>query len=152
MKGNWNFFLWGGFLIVVLGLLSYVPFFSLFPVTRDFPWANLALFLIGGWLLTAGWWRAVKQPQRYRGKILGPVFGALSVAGISLFLYGLLIHGRQLPAAAGAPRVGQKAPDFALVDADGKATSLQDLLSSMAGKAGDPKPKAVLLMFYRGHW
>src|SRR5438094_5347539 len=47
MKRRWNFSLWAGFFLVVVGLVSYVPFFALFPVTRDFPWVNLLLFGAG---------------------------------------------------------------------------------------------------------
>ena len=41
MKRSWNPLIWAGFFLVLAGALSYVPFFALFPVTRDFPWANL---------------------------------------------------------------------------------------------------------------
>jgi len=41
MKRRWNISLWVGFFLVVLGLVSYVPFFALFPITRDIRWVNL---------------------------------------------------------------------------------------------------------------
>ena len=50
-KLNWP--IWAGFIIVVAGLFSY-EFFARFPMTRDFPWANLLLFGIGIALLIAG--------------------------------------------------------------------------------------------------
>src|SRR5205809_5317720 len=105
MKRRWNFSLWAGFLLVVVGLVSYVPFFALFPVTRDFPWVNLLFFAGGAVLLCAGLMRAFRQPQLYRGKILGSILAALSAAGISFFAYGLFYVARQLPSAAAAPRV-----------------------------------------------
>jgi peroxiredoxin len=40
-------------------------------------------------------------------------------------------------------RVGQRAPEFALSDVNGKAVTLAQLL---AGK------RSVLLVFYRGYW
>jgi hypothetical protein len=42
-----------GFTIVIVALVSYIPIFTLFPVTRDIPWANYLLFLLGGGLLAA---------------------------------------------------------------------------------------------------
>jgi hypothetical protein len=47
MKRSWNWSLWIGFLFALGGFLSYT-FFAQFPVTRDFPWANLLLFAAGG--------------------------------------------------------------------------------------------------------
>jgi len=44
----------------------------------------------------------------------------LSVMGVGMFAYGLFYIGRQLPASAAAPRLGQKAPDFSLPDQNGK--------------------------------
>src|SRR5438270_429564 len=74
--------------------------------------------------------RAFKQPQLYRGKILGSLLGALSVAAIGFFSYGLFYVVRQLPPASAAPRAGQKAPDFTLPDQNGKAVTLAALLGS----------------------
>jgi hypothetical protein len=151
MKRRWNWPLWAGFLFVVAALFSY-PFFVLFPVTRDFPWANLALFCAGGVLLGTGVMRAFRRPELYRGKILGPILAILSLLVFALFAYGVFYEVRQLPVAAGAPAVGQKAPDFTLPDQNGKSVALADLLSSPAvGQAGSTA-KGVLLIFYRGYW
>jgi hypothetical protein len=152
MKRRWNSSLWMGFLFVVAGLLSYVPLFSLFPITRDLPWANLLLFVAGGVLLAMGLVRAVRQPQLYRGKFFGPVLALLSVAGVGFFVYGLLYMGRQLPASAAAPRVGQKAPDITLPDQNGKRMTLADLLASPPAGTASARTHAVLLIFYRGYW
>ena len=152
MKRRWNLSLWTGFLIVLAGLGSYIPFFALFPVTRDFPWANLLLLAIRGVLLCAGLIRAFKLPEVYRGKIFGSVMAVLSIAGISLFAYGLLYEARQIPPATAAPRVGQKAPDFTLPDQDGKAVTLANLLSSGPAGTANAKANGVLLIFYRGYW
>jgi hypothetical protein len=141
VKRRWNWMLWTGFLIVLVALFSY-EFFAWFPITRDFPWANLLLFAIGGILLVVGLFRAYGQPARYRGKIFGPVLILFSVLIFSLFAYLLFYIVRQMPASASAPRVGDKAPDFDLVDQNGRTVALHDLLSS-------PDTRAVL---YRGYW
>ena len=155
MKRSWNGWLWLGFLLVLAGLLSYIPFFALFPITRDFPWVNLLLLAAGLALLAVGLVRAFGKPRLYHGGIFGTAMAVLSVAGAGLFCWGLLYEVRQLPASASAPRVGQKAPDFTLPDQDGKPLALADLLASpttatteaTAGKRG-----GALLIFYRGHW
>jgi hypothetical protein len=152
MKRRWNVLLWAGFLFVLVGLLSYVPFFSLFPITRDFPWANLSLFGVGAVLLGKGLGKAFGEPQLYRGKIFGPILTALSLAGIGFFCYGLLFVARQLPSGATAPRVGQKAPDFALPDQNGKTMTLAELLKSAPPDGPGGKANGALLIFYRGHW
>jgi len=144
MKRRWNWSLWLGFVVVVLALFSY-QFFVLFPITRDFPWVNLLLFAIGGLLLGLGLFRAYGHPAAYRGKIFGPLLTVLSLLMFGLFAYGLFFIARQMPPSTNAPQVGQKAPDFAVVDQDGNRVELNDLLSS-------PSTRAILLIFYRGYW
>lgn len=152
MKRRWNICLWLGFFVVLAGLVSYVPIFSLFPVTRDFPWVNLLLFFAGGVLLIRGLRRSFRQSESYRGRIFGPLLAALSLLGIFFFVYGLFYLGRQLPRSAAAPRVGQKAPEFTLPDQNGKPVTLAELLSPPPGPTVGARPNAVLLIFYRGHW
>ena len=144
--------MWAGFFLVLTGLLSYIPIFALFPITRDFPWVNLLLFAAGGVLLFTGLRRAFRQPQLYRGKIFGSILIVLSVAGVGLFAYGLFYVGRQLPASAAAPRLGQKAPDFSLPDQNGKLVALAELLSAPPDGTTSTKANGVLLIFYRGYW
>jgi len=152
MKRRWNFWLWAGFLLVLAGLLSYVPVFALFPLTRDFPLVNLLLFAGGAVLLLGGLKRAFGQPDLYRGKILGSIMAALSIAGIGFFMYGLFYVARQLPDSAAAPRVGQKAPDFTLPDQNDKPLTLAELLASPLAGAPTARANSALLIFYRGHW
>jgi len=147
MERSWNSWLWLGFLVVLAGLLTYVPIFARFPITRDFPWVNLLLLAIGLSLIGAGLFRAFGRPQLYRGRIFGSFLALLAVVGTGLFCWGLLVMARQLPASAGAPRVGQKAPQFTLVDQDNKPVELADLLKPQEGKPG-----GALLIFYRGYW
>jgi hypothetical protein len=142
MKKSWNWMLWIGFLLVLVGFFSYA-FFVLFPATRDFPWVNLALFCAGGILLIVGLARAFGRPQVYRGKIFGPILAVISLLGVGLFAYGVFYEVRQMPASAGAPRIGERAPEFTLPDQDGKPVALSDILGSS---------RAAVLIFYRGHW
>jgi AhpC/TSA family len=142
-KRSWNWSLWLGFLFVLVGFLSYTTLFIRFPVTRDFPWANLLLFCAGAILLVTGLVRAFGKPRAYRGKIFGSILGVVSAFMIALFCFGFFYEARQVPLSTGAPRVGQKAPEFTLHDKDNKPVSLTDLLSGS---------KAVVLIFYRGFW
>ena len=60
----------------------------------------------------------------------------------SVFLH-IFLRTAAGPPSTGAPRVGQKAPEFTLSDQDGKNVSLNDLIG---------RSKAVALIFYRGFW
>jgi hypothetical protein len=142
MKRRWNWPIWVGFVVVVTGLFSY-GFFVRFPTTRDFPWANFLLFGIGAALLIVGLFRAFGRPQIYHGKIFGSILTAIAILVVAFFSYEIFYVLRQVPASAGAPRVGQKAPDFILLDQNGKPVGLGDLLSGS---------RAVALIFYRGFW
>ena len=141
MKRKWNGPLWVGFVVAVGGLFSY-EFFARFPITRDFPWANLLLFGIGAALLLVGLFRAFGRPQLYRGKVLGPIFTAIALLLFAFFSYEIFYVLKQVPLSAQAPRVGEEAPEFSLPDQDGKQMTLADLLS----------PNGAVLIFYRGHW
>jgi hypothetical protein len=146
MKRRWNWPIWVGFVVAVAGLFSY-EFFAQFPSTRDFPWADFLLFGIGIALLIFGLFRAFGRPQLYRGKIFGSIFTAIAVLCLAFFSYVIFYVLHQVPASAGAPHVGQKAPDFLLLDQNGKPVGLGDLLRGPSGP-----PKAVALIFYRGFW
>ena len=141
MKRKWNWPIWLGFVVAVGGLFSY-QFFIQFPSTRDFPWANLLLFAIGGALLLVGLFRAFGRPQVYRGKIFGAILAVIAVLLFAFFSYVTFYVLKQVPLSAQAPRVGEKAPEFTLSDQNGKQVSLSDLLS----------PNGAVLIFYRGFW
>ena len=138
-----------GLLVCGFALASYPLLFSRFPATRDVPWVNWLLFALGLGLAGAGIVRAYRSPERWRGKVLGPILGVLSLAVFGLFLFMTLSYARQLPASAGAPKAGEKAPDFTLPDSQGRPVRLSSLLAS-------PSPGApgswVILIFYRGYW
>lgn len=144
---NWQIL--AGFLLTFAGLLSFPLFFVSFPATRDFPWVNLVLIAVSLVLLVLGIKRAFEPNRSTLLKVLASVLALLSVAAIGLFLWSFFILAKQLPESAGAPQVGQKAPEFTLADSSGKQVSLAELLSSpLKGK----QPKGVLLVFYRGYW
>ena len=143
MKRRHNLLLWAGFLLVLLGVFTYEPIFILFDSTRDVPWVNGLLSLAGGCLLAIGLKRAFGQPELYRGKVLGSIFGALSLLLVGFACYGLFYASRAVPTSANALRVGQTAPDFTLASASGSQVTLSELLKNN---------RAVLLIFYRGYW
>ena len=151
MPRSRNFLPLAGFLVCAIAFVSYFLVFSRFPVTRDVPWASWLLFALGLALVVAGVVRPFRQPERYRGRILGPILAVLSLGVLGIFLAYTLVLSRQLPASAGAPKVGEKAPDFTLADAQGRPVRLYDLLGS--GPAGSGAPGSwVILIFYRGYW
>lgn len=149
---NWP--IWAGFLLSLAAFGSYPLLFARFPVTRDVPWVNFLLFSAAAMLLVVGLLRAFSPRALYRGKIVGPILTVTSLAVMGFFVSLVFVQSRRLPSAHGAPRVGQKAPDFTLLDVNRKPVSLSGLLaeaqasSSASGKA----PRSVLLVFYRGYW
>lgn len=146
-----NFLPLAGFLVCAIALVSYPLFFARFPATRDVPWVNWLLFALGLGLVGAGIVRAFRSPERYRGKVLGPVLGVLSLAVAGAF-FMVLLSARQLPPATGAPQVGEKAPDFTLPDSQGRPVRLYSLLEGGGGAPGVSRSSWVILIFYRGYW
>jgi predicted PurR-regulated permease PerM len=147
--GRFNWQIWAGFLISIFALLSYPFIFVNWPLTRDFPWANLLLFAVAAVLLFMGVRRAFTPQRRLISKIVAPVIAVLGALILALFIFGTFVASRWLPVSQGAPQVGQNAPDFTLVDTNNKPVSLSDLRTAPIN--GQP-PKGVLLIFYRGYW
>ena len=146
-KINWP--IWLGFMIMVFAFISYPLIFINWPVTRDFPWANIALFVVAAILLFFGIRRAFAPDRRRLSKIVAAVVAVLSVLVLGMFIFIAFIAARWLPASAGAPQVNAKAPNFVLADTDSKPVSLAELLTQPINS----KPaKGVLLIFYRGYW
>ena len=143
LKRRRNILSWAGFAIVLVALVSYLPFFAVFPATRDIPWANYLLFVIGGALLAVGVRRAFRDPEIYRGKISSPILAALSFLLFAFFVASVTYFAKQIPAAETALGVSQKAPPFVLVDTTGKQVSSAGLLNDHHG---------LVLVFYRGYW
>jgi len=155
-KFNWQ--IWAGLLLSAFAFLSYPLLFVRFPVTRDFPWANLLLFAVAVALVLIGVRRAFASDRTHPigSKIAGGVLATLSVIILGFFVFTVFIAARWMPASHGAPHVGQQAPDFTLADTNGRSVALAELLSSPvnanAGTGSVTTPKGVLLIFYRGYW
>jgi hypothetical protein len=144
---NWP--IWLGFLLTVFGFLSYPFIFINWPVTRDFPWVSLALFVIAAVLIFIGIRRAFSPGRRLISKIIAPVLATLSALIIAFFIFIAFVESRRLPASQGAPAVGQKAPDFTMRDVNSKEVTLATLL---AEPINNKPPRGALLIFYRGYW
>ncbi len=146
---NWR--LWIGFLLALAGFFTYFAVFVWFPVTRDFPWANLLIFAVALVFVFLGVRRgfASDHPHPTRSKIFTSILAILSVVIVAFFVFAVFIGARWLPASKGAPQVGQRVPEFSLPDTTGKQVSLNELLTTPVN--GQP-PKGVLLVFYRGYW
>ena len=144
---NWP--IWTGLVLSLIALLSYPFVFVNWPITRDFPWANLLLFGIAAVLLFVGVRRAFSPDRKRISKIAASVLATFSVLVLAFFVFSFFIASRWLPPSSGAPRLGQKAPDFTLADTNNRQVSLSSLLSEpINGKAA----RGVLMIFYRGYW
>ena len=148
---KWNWRIWVGFLLCLLGFGTYPLIFVKYPVTRDVPWVNFLLLAAGLLLVFQGLRRAFRDSEHFRGKIFGPILALLSLLLAGFFGYLIFHMTRQLPVSAGAPHIGQKAPEFVLADINNQSVSLATLLSSPLPGTG-AAPKGVLLVFYRGYW
>lgn len=152
MRRRLNLYLLTGFLVTIGAFLSYYLYFVYFPSTRDFPWVNLLLFGAGLALLGVGLRRAYLEPERYPGRITGPLLATVSIVILGFFLFLNFSYSKQLPASKDAPRVGQPAPDFTLPDANGNPVTLSQLWGGAKGEEVARAGQWVLLVFYRGYW
>ena len=143
-----NSAVWLGLILAIVSLLSQGLFFLKVPGQNALPWLSLALATVAVMLVLVGVKRAFFEPQLYRGKVAGSIVTVVSLLLFAVTVFGF-VTARRIPGTEGVPQVGQKAPDFTLADTDGHNVSLVDLLSTPVGNA---RPKAVLLVFYRGYW
>lgn len=146
---NFNWPLWAGFGLTLFSFLSYPFLFIDYPVLRDFPWLNLIMFAIALGLIILGLRRTFRPGRKSIWKVSDVVVATLGGLIIAFFIFIAFIEARRLPASAGAPQVGQKAPDFSLADTNNKTVALSELI---AQPINNKPAKGVLLIFYRGYW
>lgn len=148
-RRNWA--LWLGFLLALGALLCNAVFFVNLPGQRAIPWLSVLLAGVSLIFLVRGLQRAFGQPPVHRGKILSSMLALISLllVGVAIFSF---FQARAIPASAGAPKVGQTAPDFTLADTSGQLVSMAQLFAPAADESQVVPPKAVLLIFYRGYW
>lgn len=147
---KWNWRLWVGFAFAVLALIVYLA--VVFRM-RDIFWLSVALFVVSIALLASGFQRAFSQRQAYRGQVAGPILAVCSALVLGLFALASYQISKHFAAAENAPKVGQAAPQFALIDSAGNTVSLAGVLAAPVGQSGTAHaPRAALLIFYRGYW
>jgi hypothetical protein len=143
--------LWIGFAFALGAMLCNAVFFLSPPGQRFIPWLSLLLAVAALVFLASGLRAVLRQAPTLRGKILSSILtlAALLLVGVTIFAF---VTARALPSAAGTPKIGDKAPDFALADTSGRPISLDQLFAPPAANPQSAPPKAVLLIFYRGYW
>lgn len=147
----WNWQPWAGFGLSIGGLAGYV---LLVNETRAVFWPALLLFAVAALLLFSGLKGRSRESELHGGKIAGYVLTSLSV--LILGLFGFLVYevSKVFPEAKNSPQIGQRAPQFSLVDANGENFTLAQLLSTPITNSGSAAraTKGVLVVFYRGYW
>ena len=149
MNRRWNWPLWLGLILSPIAFITYYAIFVRYPITRDVPWVNILLFAVAGGLLAIGVRRAFAPGSGVGRKIVAIIAAAIGLAVVVFFGYLNAFESRRLPSAGGAPRVGDKAPAFVLLDTEKRPVSLAQLLTE---PVGGHAAKGVLLVFYRGYW
>jgi methyl coenzyme M reductase subunit C-like uncharacterized protein (methanogenesis marker protein 7) len=137
-----------GFLLVLVAPFGY---FSLFETTRAAIWISVALIVVAIVLLIGGLRRAFAASESYRGKIAGPILATLALAVVGMFGWATHATHNAYAVAHNAPRVGDKAPEFALIDGSGRKMTMAELLGAPL-PSGATKTRGVMLVFYRGYW
>jgi hypothetical protein len=136
-----NHALWIGPLVTFAGLVSYFLVFVRWPALTEFPWVNLPLVLAGLGISLLGLWRAFRQSERYRGKVLGSLGFVFSLGVAGLFCFYVFYMSYLLPGESAVTRGLTAAPAVALPDQNGE-------LVELAGLRG----RKVIVTFYRGFW
>lgn len=150
-RRNWR--LWIGFLLSFVALAVYMAGFL---STRKIIWLSLAVFVVAAWLLLSGIRSARRQPELYRGRRASTILGGLSVVLLALFVFMAIMVSKYFPPSANAPKVGDKAPDFALLNTSSSQVTLGQLLPGSASpgvaSVSTRNSRGILLIFYRGYW
>ena len=85
-KPKFNWPIWVGVVLSIFAFLSHPLLFVNWPVTRDFPWANIALFVVAAFLLFVGIRRAFAPNRRRLSKIFSALGALLSVLVLGMFI------------------------------------------------------------------
>src|SRR6267142_3964992 len=91
---NWQ--IWAGFLLSIAALASYPFVFVWWPITRDFPWANLLLFGVAAVLLVLGLRRSFAGERSRMWKIGAAILATFSVLALGLFIFAVFVAARWL--------------------------------------------------------
>lgn len=133
-------------------VLGFMPLYAQLPGQQALPWVDVLLSVLAVVFVVIGLRRTIAEPERYPGKAGAWVLTIVSTLLMAFAFFGFFA-ARHIPEANAAPQIGQKAPDFQLQDMNGKPVSLTQLLTEPVDAASSgPRPKAVLLIFYRGYW
>ncbi len=123
-----------------LNLYLFTSHYSTFKAFSEQPWWFTLLVVVAG--LTG---LALGYLLYRRGGVLARSNLALSAFlcffGIGSYISYVYIYTYTLPVSVEAPEVGEPAPDFRLLDPDGRAYSLPA-----------SKGRPTLLVFFRAHW
>jgi hypothetical protein len=148
VERRWNAPPWWGLALAIASVLCNPVLFLSPPGRAVLPWLSIVLAVLALVFVGTG----LKQIFGAANSGSRKVWGSILVV-ICLFLIGISalvsFKSRCIPSSSEAPQVGQKAPEFTLMDTHDQPVSLAELFSSTAN---DPPPKAVLLVFYRGYW
>lgn len=148
-----NRLLAAAWIVTLLALCSNFLFFWQFAGESVVPWLGLVLYAVALVLCVMALRRAIRQPSIYRGRFSAPIVTVLACLTLAITIYAFY-DARRIPGATEAPRVGEKAPEFTGIDFSGAGVSLSSLLNAPLANSPRPggKPRAVLLVFYRGYW
>src|SRR5947209_379901 len=106
---------WWGLLLAIAALAINGLFFLKTPGIHALPWISLFLAALALVFVIYGVRLAYGHGTLYRGKISSVVIGVLAVAVCAVAALAF-VKSKGLPDAAGAPQVGERAPDFSLPD------------------------------------
>ena len=129
-----------GLPIVLLGFLSYFMVFAKYPLTRDFPWVNFPIMLIGLWMAWKYRWRN-RKARLTRARIFSSLLLTGSILIVALFCFYVFSYSYQLPKSSNGLALEQQPKAFTLNDHQSNDVSLADY-----------RGKNLIISFYRGYW
>lgn len=125
---------WLGPLLAFAAVALYFTVFLKYAITRDVPWASLAMLAIALGASLAGFARSRRKRLAGAGLALTLLFGGF-------FLWYSYVASYDLPGSEQALAVGAPAPAIVLRDERGQDVDLGALAR-----------EKLVLVFYRGHW